>query len=179
MKIKEAYPDDSGTYTCVAWNEFGLVKSSTELKVSETRRPPPAPPKEPSPEYQLIEQSFAVESSSNIMQESIRRVRRNLPTFTQALPESIRVTEGQSLQFSASTASDLPVSYDWQLDGRQIRHSPDYQIESSPEGSRLTVVSASPLDMGQYKVTAKTNFGQQTSEANLHVRQRGKPYRNR
>ncbi|OQV25891.1 Titin [Hypsibius exemplaris] len=169
MTIKEAYPDDSGTYTCVAWNEFGLVKSSTQLNVSEASRPVLSPP-EPQSDYRLVEQTYAVESSSNIMQETIRRVRRNLPVFTQALPETMKITEGQSVEFLASTASDLPVTYDWQLDGRQIRHSPDYQIQSGPQGSVLTVVSASSLDMGQFRVIAKTDLGQQASEVDLHVR---------
>jgi Immunoglobulin I-set domain len=170
MTIKEAYPDDSGTYTCVVWNEFGLVKTSTEMTVKDI--PSVVLLKELEMEYSLVEETYSIESNSNIMQETIRRVRRNLPTFTHALPETLNIREGQSVELLASTASDLPVTYDWQLDGREIRHSPDYQIQSGPEGSMLTVVSASTLDVGQFRVIAKTNLGQQASQVDVKVREK-------
>ncbi|XP_055350635.1 titin-like [Paramacrobiotus metropolitanus] len=172
LTIKEAYPDDASQYTCVIWNEFGLVKSTTSITVTE---PPPPPPKAPSPEepeYTFVEETYAVEETSSLMQETIRRFRKNLPTFTQALPERMNVVEGKQYELHAQTVSDLPTTYDWQVDGREIRHSPDYQIQVGPEGSTLTVTSASRLDSGHYVVRARTDQGEQVSRVDVNVKTR-------
>lgn len=174
LTIKEAYPDDAGIYTCVIWNEFGLIKSSTNVTVTKRPPKPPTPEAPSEDEYSLVDQCYSVESTSSIMQETVRRVRKNLPTFVQALPETLNIVEGRQYELQAQTVSDLPTTYDWQLDGREIRHSPDYQIEVGPQGSTLKVMSASKLDSGQYTVRARTDLGEQTSSVGVNIKTRSK-----
>lgn len=92
----------------------------------------------------------------------------------EALPESMNVIEGRQYELHAQTVSDLPTTYDWEVDGREIRHSPDYQIKMGLQGSTLTVTSASKLDSGQYVVKARTDLGVQSSKVDVNIKTRSK-----
>ncbi len=87
------------------------------------------------------------------------------PFFVPAAPASLALLAGASGTFTEDIESDLPMSYQWQLDGTNLSDGLDF---SGAETSNLTV-TATMADAGTYAVLATNADGGVTNFAILTV----------
>jgi uncharacterized repeat protein (TIGR03803 family) len=88
-----------------------------------------------------------------------------IPFLVPSPPASLALLAGASGTFTEDIESDLPMSYQWQLDGTNLSDGPDF---SGSETSNLTV-TATMADAGTYAVVATNADGGVTNFATLTV----------
>ncbi|CAG5126018.1 unnamed protein product, partial [Candidula unifasciata] len=142
LTIMEAFPEDTGTYKCVARNKAGEVSVVTYLKVHGVESEP-----EPS---QL--EAFA-----------------QPPSFIRPISNTM-VTEGTPAKFEAVFSGVPTPEITWIRNGIQTLHdSREYKIETIDRLTNLTIYKAHPEDTGMITCRAKNIAGTAECSAELYV----------
>uniref|UniRef100_A0AC34R2J0 Ig-like domain-containing protein n=1 Tax=Panagrolaimus sp. JU765 TaxID=591449 RepID=A0AC34R2J0_9BILA len=139
LVIKNAKPEDVGTYTVEAFNPAGKVKSEAPLKFAEEKEVEEikTEPSEPVPRFEIPLQ-----------------------------PQTIK--PGQTAIFEAKVAVYSQPQVQWFKDDKPIQPTSNLLIEQRPDGTlKLTIQNAKPEDVGNYRVTVATKAGKVESEAPL------------
>ncbi|GFS02464.1 titin, partial [Elysia marginata] len=143
LTIMEAFPEDAGTYKCVARNKAGEVTVVTQLKVhgeseSETSS---------QPEVQLAQP----------------------PSFIRPISNTI-VTEGTPAKFEAVFSGVPSPEITWIRNGIQtLTDSREYKIETVDRLTNLTIYKSHPEDTGLITCRAKNHVGTAECSAELYV----------
>lgn len=93
------------------------------------------------------------------------------PTFDKLLPKSQQIDEGQPLELSIDIDGSPFPKVAWYKDGEKIVPDGHIKIETQPNGStKLTIDRCTPTDCGAYKLIAKNNNGENTSQCAIAVK---------
>lgn len=145
LLVIEAYPDDAGTYECVAVNNLGEARCSAECVV-RSGKPQPKKPLQP-------QQATGAEKA---------------PTIAEPLKEQ-SITEGSSAVFKCRVVGNpLPVAQ-WFKGPNVVKPSKFFQISREGEYYTLRISEAFPEDEGVYKCEVANNLGKASTVANLRV----------
>ncbi|XP_034942777.1 obscurin isoform X3 [Chelonus insularis] len=93
------------------------------------------------------------------------------PTFSELLPRSKQIEEGDPLQLSIEVDGSPFPKVAWYKDGEKIEPNDHIKIETQPNGStKLTIEKCTPTDCGAYKIIAKNNNGEDVSQCAVAVK---------
>ncbi|XP_057331161.1 obscurin-like isoform X6 [Microplitis mediator] len=93
------------------------------------------------------------------------------PTFAELLPRSQQIEEGAPLVFNIEVDGSPFPKVTWFKDGEEIKPDDHVKIETQPNGStKLTIEKCTPTDSGAYKIIAKNNNGESTSQCAVAIK---------
>ncbi|KAG8183020.1 hypothetical protein JTE90_017107 [Oedothorax gibbosus] len=92
------------------------------------------------------------------------------PKFTEKLPSSIDLVEGEPLNLKAKVSGKPVPEIKWVKDGKPLRPSSHLTMKVSPDGTaELSVQNMTHEDAGVYKVVAENEKGQAATESSVGV----------
>ena len=99
-------------------------------------------------------------------------LRTNTPTeplkITNGLANQV-VSEGKPVEFSVIVTGNPRPIVTWYLNGKEIKNSPDFIIESNGDEYTLKIPEVFNEDRGLYSVSAKNKHSQVNDQARLQV----------
>ncbi|KAE9550266.1 hypothetical protein FO519_006527 [Halicephalobus sp. NKZ332] len=139
LVIKNAKPEDIGTYKVEVFNPAGKSASEAPLKYAEEKQIP----------------------------ETKIEATEPMPRFESLLqPQTVK--PGEQATFEAKVMAYSQPEIKWFKDNQEVKPSNQVLIEQSPDGTvRLTIKNAKPEDIGTYRVEVSTKAGQVQSQAPL------------
>ena len=140
LTIAEAYPEDHGTYKCVARNKAGETTATVHLYVNAPVQSPVVP-HEP------------------VMEP---------PKFIKS-PSDVHTREGEPANFEAIVTGQPPPEVVWLLDGKPIRPGPDVVMRREGSKYTLTMVHTYPEDSGKITCRALNSRGFAEQSCQLSV----------
>jgi len=166
LVIKEVFPEDAGTFTCVAKNCVGFASSSAELIVEH---PLSGPLDHGSEKHDR--RSLSRESSLADIVEGIP------PTFAQR-PSTKNADEGSNVELECRFVAIPEAEVHWYFNKKEIKTSQRVVIENQADMhmycSFVKISHVSKDDEGTYEVIAKNREGEATNTLILNVNKSGK-----
>merc|ERR1712066_441506 len=163
LVIKEVFPEDAGTFTCVAKNCVGYASSSAELMV----------------EYPLSDHGTEKHDRRSLSRESSLAdiVEGIPPTFAQR-PSTKTAEEGGSVELECRFVAIPEAEVKWYFNKTEIKSSQRVVIENQADMhmycSFLRISGVQLSDQGTYEVIAKNREGEATNTLTLNVRAKAK-----
>lgn len=159
--IREVFPEDAGTFTCVAKNAAGFASSTTELIVE-------TPLSEHGSDMTgLSRKSLSRESSLADILEGI------IPTFSRK-PKAQCVDEGEDVVFECRLAAIPEPTITWVCNGKVLKQKENVTITTESDMhmycSILRIKKVKKTQEGSYEIHAKNREGEATLTINLKVR---------
>lgn len=159
LVIKEVFPEDAGTFTCVAKNCVGFASSSAELIVEH-------PLSDHAGGEKHDRRSLSRESSLADIVEGIP------PTFAQR-PSTKTAEEGSNVELECRFVAIPEAEVTWFYNKKEIKTSGRVVIESQADMhmycSFVKITKVTKEDEGTYEVIAKNREGEATNTLNLIV----------
>ena len=161
MVIKEVFPEDAGTFTCVAKNCVGFASSSAELIV----------------EHPLSEHGSAAlekhDRRSLSRESSLADIVEGIPpTFAQR-PQTKTCEEGQSTELECRFVAIPEAEVQWFHNKTLLQESSRVSIENQADMhmycSIVRISNVEKSDEGTYEVSAKNREGEATNTLILNV----------
>ena len=160
LVIKEVFPEDAGTFTCVAKNCVGFASSSAELVV----------------EYPLSDHAGAEKHDRRSLsrESSLADIVEGIPpTFAQR-PSTKTAEEGGSVELECRFVAIPEAEVKWFFNKTEIQTSQRVVIENQADMhmycSFLKISNVSMSDQGTYEVIAKNREGEATNTLTLNVK---------
>merc|ERR1719402_908618 len=157
LVIKEVFPEDAGTFTCVAKNCVGFASSSAELIVEH-------PLSDHAGGEKHDRRSLSRESSLADIVEGIP------PTFAQR-PSTKTVDEGTNVELECRFVAIPEAEVRWFCNKKEIKTSGRIVIENQADMhmycSFVKISNVTKEDEGTYEVIAKNREGEATNTLNL------------
>merc|ERR1711962_970608 len=157
LVIKEVFPEDAGTFTCVAKNCVGFASSSAELIVEH-------PLSDHAGGEKHDRRSLSRESSLADIVEGIP------PTFAQR-PSTKTVDEGTNVELECRFVAIPEAEVRWFYNKKEIKTSGRVVIENQADMhmycSFVKISNVTKEDEGTYEVIAKNREGEATNTLNL------------
>lgn len=159
--IREVFPEDAGTFTCVAKNAAGFASSTTELIVE-------APLSDHGSDMMgLSRKSMSRESSLADILEGIP------PTFSRN-PKAECVNEGEEVIVECHLVAVPEPDVVWYHNDNKISSSDNITISVTSDmhmySTRLKVKNIKKSQEGTYKITARNREGEATVQFTLKVK---------
>lgn len=158
LVIKEVFPEDAGTFTCVAKNCVGFASSSAELIVEH--------PLSDHGTEKHDRRSLSRESSLADIVEGIP------PTFAQR-PQAKTADEGTNVELECRFVAIPEAEVKWYHNKVEIksteRISIQYQADMHMYCTFLKITKVAKSDEGVYEVIAKNREGEATNTLKLNV----------
>ena len=158
LVIKEVFPEDAGTFTCVAKNCVGFASSSAELIVEH--------PLSDHGTEKHDRRSLSRESSLADIVEGIP------PTFAQR-PQTKLADEGANVELECRFVAIPEAEVKWYFAGAEIQNSEhisiQYQADMHMYCSFLKISRVTKADEGLYEVVAKNREGEARNTLQLNV----------
>merc|ERR1712241_900167 len=158
LVIKEVFPEDAGTFTCVAKNCVGFASSSAELVVEH--------PLSDHGTEKHDRRSLSRESSLADIVEGIP------PTFAQR-PSTKTAEEGSSVELECRFVAIPEAEVRWFFNKTEIKTSQRVVIENQADMhmycSFVKINNVKMEDKGTYEVIAKNREGEATNALTLNV----------
>ena len=161
LVIKEVFPEDAGTFTCVAKNCVGFASSSAELIV----------------EHPLSEHGSAAlekhDRRSLSRESSLADIVEGIPpTFAQR-PQTKTCEEGQSTELECRFVAIPEAEVQWFHNKQPLKESSRVTIENQADMhmycSIVRISNVEKNDEGTYEVSAKNREGEATNTLILNV----------
>ncbi|XP_045510204.1 titin-like [Colias croceus] len=150
--IKEAFPEMTGIYKCVATNEFGQCTNDCVVNVEAYEYVPSA----------SEEDLLSDEKTSDIEEFA--------PKIVKALPTVVKSNEGELTRFEAKAVGVPKPQIRWMKKGVIIKHSKQYQMEEMEDGTSVLIIpQVLQEDTGDIKFEAYNPLGVTTTVAALSV----------
>ena len=163
LVIKEVFPEDAGTFTCVAKNCVGFASSSAELAV----------------EYPLSDHAGAEKHDRRSLsrESSLADIVEGIPpTFAQR-PSTKNTEEGGSVELECRFVAIPEAEVKWYFNKTEIKSSQRVIIENQADMhmycSFLKISNVTMSDQGTYEVIAKNREGEATNTLVLNVKAKG------
>lgn len=165
LVIREVFPEDSGTFTCVAKNSVGYASSTTELTVE-------APLSDHGSETGLLSRkSLSRESSMADILEGIP------PTFSKK-PRAQYVDENTNVILKCSLVAVPEPEICWLFDGEEIKTEKNVKIVTESDMhmyvSVLHITKVQKAQEGVYEIVARNREGESKLPIPLKVRTKEK-----
>ena len=163
LVIKEVFPEDAGTFTCVAKNCVGFASSSAELVV----------------EYPLSDHGTEKHDRRSLSRESSLAdiVEGIPPTFAQR-PSTKTAEEGGSVELECRFVAIPEAEVKWYFNKTEIQTSQRLVVENQADMhmycSFLRISGVQMSDQGTYEVIAKNREGEAANTLTLNVRAKAK-----
>ena len=163
LVIKEVFPEDAGTFTCVAKNCVGFASSSAELVV----------------EYPLSDHGTEKHDRRSLSRESSLAdiVEGIPPTFAQR-PSTKTAEEGGSVELECRFVAIPEAEVKWYFNKTEIQTSQRLVVENQADMhmycSFLRISGVQVSDQGTYEVIAKNREGEATNTLTLNVKAKSK-----
>lgn len=158
LVIKEVFPEDAGTFTCVAKNCVGFASSSAELIVEH--------PLSDHGTEKHDRRSLSRESSLADIVEGIP------PTFAQR-PQTKTADAGTNVELECRFVAIPEAEVKWYYNKVEIKNteriSIQYQADMHMYCSFLKISKVAKSDEGTYEVIAKNREGEATNTLQLNV----------
>merc|ERR1719266_3250232 len=158
LVIKEVFPEDAGTFTCVVKNCVGFASSSAELIVEH--------PLSDHGTDKHDRRSLSRESSLADIVEGIP------PTFAQR-PQTKNAEEGEKVELECRFVAIPEAEVRWYFNKTEIRSNQRVTIESQADMhmycSFVRISNVQKSDEGTYEVVAKNREGEATNTLILNV----------
>merc|ERR1719474_921020 len=161
LVIKEVFPEDAGTFTCVAKNCVGFASSSAELVV----------------EYPLSDHAGAEKHDRRSLsrESSLADIVEGIPpTFAQR-PTTKSAEEGGSVELECRFVAIPEADVKWYFNKTEIKSSQRVVIENQSDMhmycSFLKISNVKMSDQGTYEVIAKNREGEATNTLTLNVKE--------
>ena len=159
LVIKEVFPEDAGTFTCVAKNCVGFASSSAELIVEH-------PLSDHAGGEKHDRRSLSRESSLADIVEGIP------PTFAQR-PSTKTADEGSNVELECRFVAIPEAEVRWFYNKKEIKSSGRISIENQADMhmycSFVKITKVCKEDEGTYEVIAKNREGEATNTLSLVV----------
>ena len=162
LVIKEVFPEDAGTFTCVAKNCVGFASSSAELVV----------------EYPLSDHAGAEKHDRRSLsrESSLADIVEGIPpTFAQR-PSTKNAEEGGNVELECRFVAIPEAEVKWYFNKTEIKSSQRVVIENQADMhmycSFLRISQVSMSDQGTYEVIAKNREGEATNTLVLNVKEK-------
>merc|ERR1719394_2007742 len=159
LVIKEVFPEDAGTFTCVAKNCVGFASSSAELAV----------------EYPLSDHAGAEKHDRRSLsrESSLADIVEGIPpTFAQR-PSTKSAEEGSSVELECRFVAIPEAEVRWFFNKTEIKTSQRVLIENQSDMhmycSFVKISNVKMEDQGTYEVIAKNREGEATTTLTLNV----------
>ena len=164
LVIKEVFPEDAGTFTCVAKNCVGFASSSAELIVEH-------PLSDHAGGEKHDRRSLSRESSLADIVEGIP------PTFAQR-PSTKTADEGSNVELECRFVAIPEAEVRWFYNKKEIKSSGRISIENQADMhmycSFVKITKVCKEDEGTYEVIAKNREGEATNTLSLVVNSKAK-----
>lgn len=159
--IREVFPEDAGTFTCVAKNAAGFASSTTELIVE-------APLSDHGSDIMgLSRKSMSRESSLADILEGIP------PTFSRK-PKAECVNEGDEVTVECHLVAVPEPDVVWYHNGKRLHNKDNTVITLTSDmhmySTQLKIKSIKKSQEGVYKISAKNREGEATVQFTLKVK---------
>ena len=161
LVIKEVFPEDAGTFTCVAKNCVGFASSSAELVV----------------EYPLSDHAGAEKHDRRSLsrESSLADIVEGIPpTFAQR-PTTKSAEEGGNVELECRFVAIPEADVKWYFNKTEIKSSQRVVIENQSDMhmycSFLKISNVTMSDQGTYEVIAKNREGEATNTLTLNVKE--------
>jgi hypothetical protein len=158
LVIKEVFPEDAGTFTCVAKNCVGFASSSAELIV----------------EHPLSDHGMEKHDRRSLSRESSLAdiVEGIPPTFAQR-PQTKTAEEGTNVELECRFVAIPEAEVKWYFAGAEVQSSDhisvQYQADMHMYCSFLKISRVTKADEGLYEVVAKNREGEARNTLQLNV----------
>ncbi|XP_052746795.1 titin, partial [Bicyclus anynana] len=150
--IKEAFPEMSGTYSCVAENEYG--RSSCECIVT----------------VEAYEYVPSASEEDILSDEKTSDIEEFAPKIIKALPTVVSAAEGELTRFVAKAIGVPTPETKWLKQGEEIHPSEEYQIEELDDGTSILIIpEVYQDDTGEVSFEATNPLGAASTVAALSV----------
>ena len=161
LRITEVFPEDAGTFTCVAKNSAGFASSCAELVVE-------APLSDRGSDSTLTpRRSMSRESSLMDLLEAIP------PTFSQR-PKTKTVDEGTDVELECRLVAVPEPDVAWFHNGKRIHNTDRISIVAQSDVhlycSIIQIKDVRMSDQGTYDIIARNREGEALSHVVLHVK---------
>lgn len=161
LVIEEVFPEDAGTFTCVAKNSAGFASCTTEL---------------------IVEGPLSTHDSdlTSISRKSLSRTPSLVdilegipPIFTQKLKPKCVLEESDVEVETTLTASPKP-EIKWYRNGKRVSSKDNVtitvtNIEKNVYLTKITIKNIKKKQEGRYKIVAKNNEGTSSTEFTMKV----------
>ncbi|KAG8287915.1 hypothetical protein J6590_027253 [Homalodisca vitripennis] len=159
--IREVFPEDAGTFTCVAKNAAGFASSTTELLVE-------APLSDHGSDITgHSRKSLSRESSLADILEGIP------PTFSRK-PKAKIVKEGDNVELECRLVAVPEPDIFWYYKGKALQPSDSVSVTTQSDmhmySTMVTITKVKKSQEGVYQVVAKNREGQATLDITLKVK---------
>lgn len=159
--IKEVFPEDAGTFTCVAKNSAGFASTTTELIVE-------GPVSDHGSDLSRISRkSLSRQSSFTDMLDGIA------PTFERK-PKSQCVNEGEDVVIECTLTAVPAPEIVWKLNGKIISSEDNVQIINQSENytysTTVKITKVKKSQEGQFEIIAINKEGHASIEVTLSVK---------
>lgn len=158
--IKEVFPEDAGTFTCVAKNSAGFASSTAELTV----------------EYPLSSHGSDLTSISRkslSRTSSLADILEGIPPIFSKKPISQCIPEETDLEIESSLVAVPEPDIKWYRNGKRISSKGNVSIVSTSEThiytTILKITKIERKQEGRYRIVAKNREGQSSVEFTIKV----------
>ncbi|XP_072581337.1 myosin light chain kinase, smooth muscle isoform X9 [Vulpes vulpes] len=173
VSIEKALPEDRGFYKCVAKNGAGQAECSCQVTVDDapTKENAKAPEMKARRPKSSLPPMLGTESDATVKKKPAPKTppKAAMPPQIIQFPEDQKVRAGESVELFAKVAGTQPITCTWMKFRKQIQESEHIKVETSENGSRLTIVAARQEHCGCYTLLVENKLGSRQAQVNLTV----------
>ncbi|KAM8906065.1 myosin light chain kinase, smooth muscle [Lycaon pictus] len=173
VSIEKALPEDRGFYKCIAKNGAGQAECSCQVTVDDapTKENAKAPEMKARRPKSSLPPMLGTESDATVKKKPAPKTppKAVMPPQIIQFPEDQKVRAGESVELFGKVAGTQPITCTWMKFRKQIQESEHIKVETSENGSRLTIVAARQEHCGCYTLLVENKLGSRQAQVNLTV----------
>uniref|UniRef100_A0A8P0P1J8 Myosin light chain kinase, smooth muscle n=2 Tax=Canis lupus familiaris TaxID=9615 RepID=A0A8P0P1J8_CANLF len=173
VSIEKALPEDRGFYKCIAKNGAGQAECSCQVTVDDapTKENAKAPEMKARRPKSSLPPMLGTESDATVKKKPAPKTppKAAMPPQIIQFPEDQKVRAGESVELFGKVAGTQPITCTWMKFRKQIQESEHIKVETSENGSRLTIVAARQEHCGCYTLLVENKLGSRQAQVNLTV----------
>lgn len=162
LVINEVFPEDAGTFTCVAKNSAGFASSTAELTVEGPLS------------SHGSDRTHSISRKSLSRTSSLADILEGMPPVFAKKPKTQCVPEESDVRFDAVLAAIPEPDIKWYRNGKRVSTKETVTITTTSENytytTSMTIKKMTKKQEGRYRIVAKNSEGHATAEFTLRVR---------
>ncbi|XP_006869427.1 PREDICTED: myosin light chain kinase, smooth muscle isoform X2 [Chrysochloris asiatica] len=173
VSIEKALPEDRGVYKCVAKTSAGQAECSCQVTVDDA----PASENAKAPEMKSrrakssLPTVLGTESDATVKKKPAPKTptKAAMPPQIIQFPEDQKVRAGESVELFGKVSGTQPITCTWMKFRKKIQESEHIKVESSENGSKLTILATRQEHCGCYTLVVENKLGSRQAQVNLTV----------